>query len=435
MSKSIQNLREQRAAKAVEAKNLLDPAVTAYTADVAAKVDAIYADIDLIDRQIGQIERAVASASTRDDHIEYNARLVSDQVGRSVDENAHLVIQARRAFAKALALGPSRLTPEEAALCAAEDPRNRGRVLNVAEGTSAAGGVLVPTIVMPYLLARLKAYGGMRAASQILGTSGGNPFQWGTIDDTAAEGELVAEGVVASDDDLAFGSVTISAYKFSSKTIPVSMEILQDSAVDVETVVLNALATRIARGQNHYFTTGTGTGQPQGAVTAATDNVVAATGGTTTIVYDNLVDTYENVDFAYQNDPSFCWMMAQGTRKVLRKLKDSQGRPVLLATTEKATDNGAPNSGFEIFGKPVVINNHMAVPAANAVTILVGAFNRYLIRDVMETLILRFTDSAYAKKGQVGFLGWARADGRVIDAKDAGTSKFQSIKGFQQSAT
>ncbi|MCW2315306.1 HK97 family phage major capsid protein [Rhodoblastus acidophilus] len=433
MSKSIQALREQRAAKAAEVKNLLDPAVTSYTKEVQAKVEGVYAEIDLIDAQIEQINRAVGLSA--DGEIEANARMVSDSEGRSVDENSHRVIQARKAFSKALALGTTALTPEEAVLCSADDPRNRGRVLNVAEGASATGGVLVPTIVMPYVLSRLLAFGGMRAVAQILATAGGQPFQWGTIDDTSAEGEIVAEGIVASDDDLAFGSTTVGAYKFSSKTIPISMEMLQDSAVNVETVVLNALATRIARGQNRYFTTGTGAGQPQGVVTAVTNLTTAATGNTASIAFDNLVDLYESVDVAYQEDPSFAFMMHQNTRKVLRKVKDSQGRPILLPTTEKATVDSAPNSGFEIFGKPVVINNHMASPVASAVTILAGAFNRYLIRDVMDVLILRFTDSAYAKKGQVGFLGWARADGRMIDAKNSATSKYESIKGFQQSAT
>ena len=430
--KSIQSLREQRAAKAKEARNLLDPGVTTYTKEIDAKVDAIYADIDLIDSQIGKIERAIQL--NPDDHVEANARLVSDENGRSVDENAHTVKAARKALSKALALGVASLTAEEAALCSASDPRNRGRVMNVAEGSGATGGVLVPTIVMPYLLQRLKAFGGMRAVAQILATAGGMPFQWGTMDDTSAEGEIVAENVTASSDDLAFGSTTISAYKFSSKIIPVSLEMLQDSAVDIETVVLNALAIRIARGQNKYFTTGTGTGQPQGVVTAVPVGVQLATGNTTTLTLDGLTDLFESIDAAYQDAPSFAFMMAQGTRKVLRKLKDGNGRPILLPSTEAATKDGGPG-GFELFGKPVVVNNHMAVPAANAKTILAGDFSKYLIRDVMDVLILRFTDSAYAAKGQVGFLGWARADGRMIDALNTGTSAYESIKVLQQSAT
>lgn len=49
----------------------------------------------------------------------------------------------------------------------------------------------------------------------------------------------------------------------------------------------------------------------------------------------------------------------------------------------------------------------------------------------MDVLILRFTDSAYAKKAQVGFLAWARADGRMIDAKNSTTAQWESIRALQ----
>jgi HK97 family phage major capsid protein len=427
---SLQSLREQRAAVAVEIRNLLDPGVTTYTEEIQAQVDGKMASIDLIDKQIGQVQRALVLSE--DEAIGFSAQVAADGNGRSVDENAHHVILARRALAKALAFGTGKLTGEEASLVAAD--ANPKRIRNIAEGASATGGVLVPTIVMPYVLERLKAFGGMRQAAQVLATASGAPLMWGTYDDTASEGEIVAEGVTASDDDIEWGSTQIGAYKFSSKTIPVSMEILQDSAVNVESVVLDALAKRIARGQNKYFTIGTGTGQPQGVVPAVAVGVQAAAGNTTSFTYENLVDLFESIDAAYQEAPGFRFMMHQKSRQALRKLKDANGRPILLPSTEASTAKDFI-SGFELFGKPVIINNHMAVPEASAKTILAGDFQRYLIRDVMDVLILRFTDSAYAKKGQVGFLAWARADGRMIDAKNTVTNAYESIKAFQHSAT
>lgn len=428
---SIQSAREQRAAKAAEIRNLLDPGVTSYTAEVAAQVSAGYEAIDLIDKQIAQIERSLVLSD--DDRVAAAARIASDRDGRSVDENAHRVVASRAVLAKALARGVTALSPEEAAMVSAMDPANRGRIANIAEGSSATGGVLVPTIVMPYVLERLRAFGGMRAVANVLATSSGAPFSWGTYDDTGSEGELVGENVLASDDDIAWGSTSIGAYKFSSKTIPISMEIMQDSAVNVEAVVLNALATRLARGQNRYFTTGTGVGQPQGVVTAAPVGVQAAAGNTATIAYDHLVDLLESIDAAYQDAPGFAFMMHQQTRRVLRKLKDNNGRPILMPSTESAGEE-AFKAGWTLFDKPVVINNHMATPAASAKTIAAGDFKRYMIRDVMDVLILRFTDSAYTKKGQIGFLAWARSDGRMIDAPNASTGDYESLKTFQHSA-
>jgi len=45
----------------------------------------------------------------------------------------------------------------------------------------------------------------------------------------------------------------------------------------------------------------------------------------------------------------------------------------------------------------------------------------------MEVSIFRFTDSAYTKLGQVGFLAWARAGGNLLDTN--------GVKLYQHSAT
>jgi HK97 family phage major capsid protein len=240
------------------------------------------------------------------------------------------------------------------------------------------------------------------------------------MDDTAAEGEMVAENIAATADDLSFGSVTLNAYKFSSKIIPISMEALQDTAVDTEAVVLDAIAMRIARGQNRKFTTGSGVAEPQGIVTGAALGKTGASASA--ITYDELVDTFHSLDPAYRDSGSCRWMMHDSTFQVIRKLKDGQQRPLWLPNDESAMNS--PNGA--IFNKPIVINQHMATIAAAAKTILFGDFAKYLIRDVMDVLILRFTDSAYASKAQVGFLAWARADGKLIDASN------ESIRYYRQ---
>ena len=39
--------------------------------------------------------------------------------------------------------------------------------------------------------------------------------------------------------------------------------------------------------------------------------------------------------------------------------------------------------------------------------------------DVMAVTLFRFTDSAYTKKGQVGFLAWMRSGGNLVDVGGA----------------
>jgi HK97 family phage major capsid protein len=70
----------------------------------------------------------------------------------------------------------------------------------------------------------------------------------------------------------------------------------------------------------------------------------------------------------------------------------------------------------------------MATMAASAKTVLFGDLSQYMIRDVMEVTLFRFEDSPYIKLGQIGFLAWARNDGKLITG---GTP----VKYLQQSAS
>lgn len=427
----LQALREQKNEKAKEIRNLLDQNTsTEAFAAVRDKVQALTADAEVLDERIQAWEKTLKLESSSDLSA---AKDHADRTGLSVDESNHKLSAARRAFVNALRYGDNGLTDEERELVSATSPANAGRtkglaIKNIAEGTNSAGGYLVPTIVMPQLLTRLKAFGGMRDFARVLTTENGDPLSWGTLDDTSSEGELMAEGAVSTDDDLSFGVVTIGAYMIGSKTVPVSLQILQDAAVNVEAEVLDALAIRIARGQNRYCTTGTGSSQPQGCVVGAASGKVGLTGQTTSVIYDDLVDLEHSVDPAYRALPSCKWMFNDNTLKALKKLKDGNGRPLWLPGLASSIETkGDPD---RIGRYPYVINQHMADMAANAKSIIFGAGEKYLIRDVMSTLIFRFTDSAYAKKLQVGFMAVARFDGRFIDQASSGAIKY-----YQNSAT
>jgi HK97 family phage major capsid protein len=77
---------------------------------------------------------------------------------------------------------------------------------------------------------------------------------------------------------------------------------------------------------------------------------------------------------------------------------------------------GAPGGAPDrLLGAPITINQDVANMAANARSILFGDFSGYYIRDVMAMEMYRFTDSAFARNGQVGFLAMLRSGGNLID--------------------
>jgi HK97 family phage major capsid protein len=117
-------------------------------------------------------------------------------------------------------------------------------------------------------------------------------------------------------------------------------------------------------------------------------------------------------------------MFAQTVRGLLRKLKDTAGRPIWTPGYEAGITAGAPDL---LLGKSVVINNDMPVPAANAKSIIYGDMKKYIIRDAMAVNLMRFDDSAYASKGQVGFLAFIRSGGNLTDSA--------AVKYYAHSAT
>ncbi|NBW09770.1 MAG: phage major capsid protein [Caulobacteraceae bacterium] len=392
---SIQALREQRAAKARTLNEFVNRPDYNPATDNAV-YDAGIAELEGIDGQITRIQDA-------------NERLVEENQLEGVIDAAHRVAKDQRSEGSRLFAEYLRKGVEGAS---AED---RQKILNtMSVGTSSQGGYTVQSEVAAQLIDSLKAYGGMRAVSDVFATAMGNPLSYPTSDGTSETGELIGENTTATAADPSFGTVALPVYKFSSKIVAVPFELLQDSQIDIEAFVMNRLRTRLGRATNTYFTTGTGSSQPNGVVTAATTGVTAAnsTSQVTAVIYDSLINLQHSVDPAYRQLGNCGWMFNDQTLREIRKMKDSQNRPIFVPGYEVGVPGGMPDT---LLGSPITINQDVAVMAASAKSILFGDFSFYKIRDVMDVTMFRFTDSAYAKLGQVAFLAWMRSGGNLVD--------------------
>ncbi|HLL28575.1 MAG TPA: phage major capsid protein [Xanthobacteraceae bacterium] len=271
------------------------------------------------------------------------------------------------------------------------------------------GGYLVPTGFMPELIKSLKAWGPMMDPDivRVLNTSTGVSIPWPSMDDTSNEGALIAENTAVSTAELTFGTKSLDAWKYTSGVVLVSNELLQDAALDVETIVRDAMAERIGRKGNRDLTTGDGSSKPNGIVHATSGGVTAASASGVT--FDDLIELEHSVDPAYRNDPSCRWMFTDTTLKILRKLKDGQGRYIWNPADVKA---GEPAT---ISGYAYSVNQHMAEATTGNKSVIFGAFNRYVRRMVLQFSIRRLTER-YAEADQIGFIGFTRFDGELLDA-------------------
>ena len=411
--KSIQALREQIAARAKEVKALVENKNTAWTAESQATYDTALAEIDDCKAQVDRLEKTL-NLLAEDDQTNAIADAAAHRASRAGVTNAH-ASKVRNLFATWMRNGDRAISAEDWQII-----RN-----TMSTTTGSEGGYTVATEVAQVVADALKSLGGMRSVATVIQTAMGNTINYPNSDGTTEEGEIVAQNTAASDADISFGVTPIDVYKYSSKVVTVPVELLQDAAVDIEAFVNTRCVARVGRITNKHFTVGTGTSQPKGIVVASTAGKVGTTGQTATVTVDDLIDLEHSVDYAYREGGRCRWMMHDQTYKVVKKLKDTTGRPLFIPGYD-GLGGRAPDT---LLGYPITINNHMPTMAANAKSILFGDFTNYIIRDVLgATEYQRYTDSAYAKKGQVGFNLWARSGGGYTDVGGA-------VKHYANSAT
>ena len=393
-------MREERAAKAREYRNILDNNSGPLSDEVKAKLDELEACITGIEDRIAREQRVL--------DLEAEKVAIEAVAERTKTSTKDL-------FSKWLRNGDRGMTSEDW-----QAIRN-----TMSTTTPAEGGYTVATEVATYVMDAMKAFGGMRQVATILRTDQGNPMTWPTSDGTTEVGEILAENASATDLDVSFNTKNLPVYKYSSKVVTVPIELLQDSNVDIEAFVRARIAQRLGRITNTHFTTGDGTSKPYGIVTGATLGKTGTTGQTATVIYDDLVDLEHSVNSAYRSMPGVAYMMADSSVKVIRKIKDGQARPIFVPGYEVGPPGGAPD---RLMGRPIIVNDDVAAMAANAKSILFGAFKKYKIRRVMDLTMFRMTDSAFTLNGQVGFVAFQRMGGRLIDVGGA-------VKYYANSAT
>ena len=101
-------------------------------------------------------------------------------------------------------------------------------------------------------------------------------------------------------------------------------------------------------------------------------------------------------------------MFNDSTLLSMRKLKDGDGN-YLWQPADART--GAPAT---ILGYGFAINQAVDSLAAAKKAVLFGDFSKYVVRRVREFAVRRL-DERYAEFDQVGFIGFARYDGELLD--------------------
>lgn len=280
--------------------------------------------------------------------------------------------------------------------------------------TDSAGGYMIPAGFRQKLVEVQKAFGGLAAEVETITTESGNSLEFPSLDDTANSGSITSEGSqFAAGADMTFGTVTLGAFKYTSQgtgqdPLRVSVELLQDSAFDVEALVARVLGTRIARKQASDWCVGTGTTLPFGIAHSGltADSTVDSAGA---IDYDDLLDLEAELDPAYEQNAK--WVMNKGTWTLIRGITDAtDGRPIVLPQASAGIGQQPPKM---LLGYEVVIDQAMPSITGGAYIAVLGDLREaYVIRRVQD-LVVVVNPYSRANFGQVEYVAWERADGNI----------------------
>jgi HK97 family phage major capsid protein len=382
MALNVNEMRERRNYVAKQARELLNgSAEKEWTADLQSKYDTHIAEIDGIDARIANVQKI----ADRDAE-----KAFEDMGGREVQN-----VDARQVFNTWARRGVEGMNAEQLAQF-----RN-----TMSTTTSSEGGATVPTIVSQQLIASMKAYGAMRAVSTVLATSDGKPLSFPTSDGTSETGEWIAQNVTATGADPTFGTVSLNVFKASSKIVAAPIELLQDSAINIEAFIVQRLAQRLGRVANTGYTTGGGSTVPDGVVPRSSAGKVGTTGQTATIIFEDIIDLIHSVDPAYRSNRCV-FMASDALVKVIRKLKDGDGNYLWQMGN---VIQGQPGS---LLGYRYYVNQAMDSIAAAKKVVLFGDLGKYMVRKVGSPITFvareRFAPD-------YGILGLIRFDGETAN--------------------
>ncbi len=324
------------------------------------------------------------------------------------------------------------------------------------------GGYMVSPDFWAHLSVALKAYGGIAGDFAQIDTPTGALLPYPVIDPTAVTASLVGSELtqLSVSSPYIFGQGMLAAWPYAVGPVLASLQLVNDSAFAVDDFVATRFGEALGRSIAAAAVSGTGSGQPEGIVTAldargsagTAGGTISAIGGYVTLAAatkvpvfssfstpsvtelvgnllapSTLINMLQAIDPLYY--PGCKWYFNATQAWNMRTITDGNGRPILnFMNGFTADDVSNPNysSGSAVatlFGFPVIIDN--SIPNLTASTTggpVLGALkNAMVMRTVSGTTSCMRLQERYADYLAIGYLGWARLDIRSNDLRAAVT--------------
>jgi HK97 family phage major capsid protein len=236
-------------------------------------------------------------------------------------------------------------------------------------GTATNAGNTVPRTFVPQLIESMREQSPIFTKAKVITTASGEPMDW-PVKNSHVTPAAVAEGVAYSKSDLSTSVISSTVSKYGV-IVEVSKELVDDSALDIASIVAQDAGTELGR----LASTQAMTYLLANAVSGGTFAAAAA------IAADDLFNTYHSLVSGYRRNGT--WLMNDATALYLRKnLKDTTGQYMWQASLAA----GDPDT---ILGRPVETDYNMPTIATGNKTIVWGDLSKFLIRQVGDLRVTR----------------------------------------------
>lgn len=297
------------------------------------------------------------------------------------------------------------------------------------EGTDTAGGFLVPADYHTELIKKIATMATIRGLARVVQTSR-DVAQWPrivyTTDDKYTSGvrltwtgEIPSSSTVHRVTEPVFGLIDIPVHT-AMASMPLSNNLIEDSAFDVVGVSSDLIAEGFALGENDAFINGSGVGRPMGfltqvgvsnvgpaAIVSGTNNDISTSGDAHS--GKRLIDLYYTLPSQYRKRAT--WLMNSTGAKAIDMLVDGQKRPLLHSLTQASLENGEIQT---VKGRPVMIDEFMPDIATDAYPIAFGDFSSYIVLDRVGFSLQRLTE-IYAETNITLLLARKRVGGLLVE--------------------
>lgn len=282
---------------------------------------------------------------------------------------------------------------------------------NPSSPTAGAGGALIPTTIVNYIIKKVYDICPILERSQKFNVKGNLEVPFYPADSNKINVAYQSEFSPLTSSSGSFDTVTLTGFLAGCLT-KISRSLINNVNFDIVGFVVDEMAYQISRWIEGELLNGTQ--NKVSGLSTLTNGITAAS--QTAITADEVVKLHDSIKDRFQNNA--IWIMSPSTRTALRLLKSNTGYYLL-------NDDISTPFGTSLLGKPVYVSDNMPNISAGNRVIYYGDM-RGLATKFNENINIEVLRERYADEHAYGVIGWLEFDSKVIDEQQLAVMKMAS---------